>query len=438
MFERFTDRARRVVVLAQDEARLLRHNYIGTEHILLGLVQEGEGVAAKVLDRLGISLDAVRSKVEDFIGEGGPGAPEGHIPFTPRSKKVLELSLREALQLGHNYIGTEHILLGLIREGKGVGAEVLVSLGAELSAVRQEVVQQLSGYRVSPGGARWSGPLGPRPRETPAAAKAGVEARRLAGAAAVGSQHYLLGLLHDQASLAAKALLDLGVTREAVEAKLAELEPAGTSDETPEQAGARRINLRVEGQSLTLEVDDPDLAAALAQAMAGRTVRVVRGTDPEAEAAGFPNLWVAVSRTVDELTRRLTTMAGVRPTVANPAAYWRPPEIGPGPHAARYWMVNMATGPAGYLEVGPGGDREAVRAWLADWLRHWRGLGLPRPGGAGPPGTDCAVLWMTVVAAGDSFAIGGYGSGPDGPAGSTPAPLDEVAKAAIDDLSMAV
>ena len=125
MFERFTDRARRVVVLAQEEARLLNHNYIGTEHILLGLIHEGEGVAAKALESLGISLEAVRSQVEEIIGQGG-SSPSGHIPFTPRAKKVLELSLREALQLGHNYIGTEHILLGLIREGEGVAAQVLV------------------------------------------------------------------------------------------------------------------------------------------------------------------------------------------------------------------------------------------------------------------------------------------------------------------------
>ena len=132
MFERFTDRARRVVVLAQEEARLLNHNYIGTEHILLGLIHEGEGVAAKALESLGISLEAVRSQVEEIIGQGG-SSPSGHIPFTPRAKKVLELSLREALQLGHNYIGTEHILLGLIREGEGVAAQVLVKLGADLS-----------------------------------------------------------------------------------------------------------------------------------------------------------------------------------------------------------------------------------------------------------------------------------------------------------------
>ncbi|MDJ0316721.1 ATP-dependent Clp protease ATP-binding subunit [Arthrobacter antibioticus] len=146
MFERFTDRARRVVVLAQEEARMLNHNYIGTEHILLGLIHEGEGVAAKALESLNISLDGVREQVQEIIGQGQQ-APSGHIPFTPRAKKVLELSLREALQLGHNYIGTEHILLGLIREGEGVAAQVLVKLGADLGRVRQQVIQLLSGYQ---------------------------------------------------------------------------------------------------------------------------------------------------------------------------------------------------------------------------------------------------------------------------------------------------
>ncbi|WP_104176220.1 ATP-dependent Clp protease ATP-binding subunit, partial [Arthrobacter sp. Y81] len=152
MFERFTDRARRAVVLAQEEARTLNHNYIGTEHILLGLIHEGEGVAAKALEALGISLDGVREQVQEILGPGQP-SPSGHIPFTPRAKKVLELALREALQLGHNYIGTEHILLGLIREGEGVAAQVLVKLGADLNRVRQEVVQLLSGYQGETAGA---------------------------------------------------------------------------------------------------------------------------------------------------------------------------------------------------------------------------------------------------------------------------------------------
>ncbi len=144
MFQRFSDSARRVVVLAQEEARKLNHNYIGTEHLLLGLIQEGEGVAAKSLETFQVNLDAVRSQVVEVIGRGS-SPPSGHIPFTPRAKKVLELSLREALQLGHNYIGTEHILLGLIREGEGVAAKVLVKLGVDLERLRNQVLKSLTG-----------------------------------------------------------------------------------------------------------------------------------------------------------------------------------------------------------------------------------------------------------------------------------------------------
>jgi hypothetical protein len=163
MFERFTDRARRVVVLAQEEARMLNHNYIGTEHILLGLIREGEGVAARALESLGISLEAARQQVEEIIGQG-QHAPSGHIPFTPRAKRVLELSLRESRQLGHNYIGTEHILLGLLREGEGVAAQVLVRLGADLNRVRQQVIQLLHGQQDEKPAAAGMGPPGPAGR----------------------------------------------------------------------------------------------------------------------------------------------------------------------------------------------------------------------------------------------------------------------------------
>jgi ATP-dependent Clp protease ATP-binding subunit ClpC len=160
LFDKFTDRARRVIVLAQDEARMLNQNYIGTEHLLLGLIHEGEGVAAKALEQLGLSLDVVRKQVEDMIGNG-QNAPAGHIPFTPRAKKVLEFSMRESLQLGHAYIGTEHILLGLIREGEGVAAQVLIKLGADLNRVRSTVLQLLSGYnekQAATAGAPEAGP----------------------------------------------------------------------------------------------------------------------------------------------------------------------------------------------------------------------------------------------------------------------------------------
>jgi len=175
MFERFTDRARRVVVLAQDEARTLHHNYIGTEHILLGLIHEGQGVAAKTLESLGISLEAVRQQVEEIIGQG-QGPQQGHIPFTPRAKKVLELSLREAQQLDHNYIGTEHILLGLIREGQGVAALVLVKLGADLNRVRQQVIQLLHGHQGQEPASSGTAPGEPQHGQGPSDVPARVEA----------------------------------------------------------------------------------------------------------------------------------------------------------------------------------------------------------------------------------------------------------------------
>jgi ATP-dependent Clp protease ATP-binding subunit ClpA len=162
VFERFTDRARRVVVLAQEEARMLDHNYIGTEHLLLGLINEGEGIAAQALEALGISLADARRDIEEIIGRGQGPLPS-HIPFTPRAKKVLELALREALQLGHNYIGTEHILLGLVREGEGVAAQVLEKHGADLTRVRQTVIELLPGSSESAG----RSPRRRRPRRTP-------------------------------------------------------------------------------------------------------------------------------------------------------------------------------------------------------------------------------------------------------------------------------
>ena len=147
MFERFTDRARRVVVLAQGEARGLNHNWIGTEHLLLGVISEGNGVGARALEAMRISPVAARQEIESIIGRGQEPVGDGHIPFTPRAKKVLEQSLLESMQLGHDYIGTEHILLGLMREGDGVAAQVLVKLGADQNRVRQQVIQLLHGYQ---------------------------------------------------------------------------------------------------------------------------------------------------------------------------------------------------------------------------------------------------------------------------------------------------
>jgi ATP-dependent Clp protease ATP-binding subunit ClpC len=157
VFERFTDRARRVLTLAQEEARQLNHSFIGTEHILLGLIHEGDGVGAQALRSLGISSQVVRDKVQEIVGTAGTVA-DGSPPFTPRAKKVLELALREALQLNHSYIGTEHILLGLVREGEGVAATVLVSLGADLPRVRQEVNSLMSGGQEAAAGRRSADP----------------------------------------------------------------------------------------------------------------------------------------------------------------------------------------------------------------------------------------------------------------------------------------
>jgi ATP-dependent Clp protease ATP-binding subunit ClpA len=244
VFERFTDRARRVVVLAQEESRRLNHDFIGTEHILLGLIQEREGVAAQALGALGIRLEAVRARVEEIVGRG-ESTPSGHIPFTPRAKKVLELSLREALQFGHNYIGTEHLLLGLIREGEGVAATVLVGLGADLESVRQKVVQLLSGYqgpeskeagvtvqagrafellRSVRGGA--AAPVGLDDlvlrRFTVASCRvlllAESEALRL-GHTSVRSEHLLLGLLADDEGDAAAVLAGVGIDRATVRSR---------------------------------------------------------------------------------------------------------------------------------------------------------------------------------------------------------------------------
>src|SRR5579875_2268447 len=215
MFERFTDRARRVVVLAQEEARMLNHNYIGTEHILLGLIHEGEGVAAKALESLGISLEAVRQQVEEIIGQGQQ-APSGHIPFTPRAKKVLGLALREALTLSHNYIGTEHILLGIVQEVDGIGAQILRDQAGDLTAVRTAVLAILPTAQPTQA-RRWllrhfgpgsSGGTGAAAdlQTYPAAATTLTKAARLAGTRPVGSHHLLMAALADPDTVAARTL----------------------------------------------------------------------------------------------------------------------------------------------------------------------------------------------------------------------------------------
>jgi ATP-dependent Clp protease ATP-binding subunit ClpC len=296
MFERFTDRARATVVNAQDEARRLRHNYIGTEHILLGLIRESDGVAALALTALDVSLEAVREQVREIIGEGD-AAPRGHIPFTPRAKKVLELSLREALHLHHNYIGTEHILLGLVREGEGVAAQVLVRLGADLGRVRQQVNQLLA---QAPGGATPEPPAARR--RTPAAELAEAAAEQLAGGSPVGSHHLLEALVRSEDSAAARALAALGVDPDTLSAKLDELGIDGTTDLTDEEAAARRMEIQVVDGEVRVVLRD-DATVELARAVTGHLGGPVRGDDPA--AGGLVGLHQTVVRSLTELRARV-------------------------------------------------------------------------------------------------------------------------------------
>jgi ATP-dependent Clp protease ATP-binding subunit ClpA len=263
MFERFTDRARRVLVLAQDEARAMEHNFLGTEHILLGLVAEGEGVGAKALTELGVAHDDLRNRIVQVVPQGDPGTASGAPPFTPRSKQVLELALKEALEMNHNYIGTEHLLLGLIREASGVAAQVLIASGLDLTAVRAKVLTLLAGFV----------PANPFGRTTPAGGQLATRARALAATEAVGSQHFLLGILEDPGSLGARVLGSLGVTKEAVSARVREIGVGGTTDEMPAAKRATtdkpfRFDL---GPNMTLSVDDPELARKIAVSLTDAT-----------------------------------------------------------------------------------------------------------------------------------------------------------------------
>ena len=276
MFERFTAHARHVVVLAQEEARQLNHNYIGTEHVLLGLLGEREGIAFRVLESFGLSHDSARQEVAGLVGTGKK-APSGHIPFTPRAKKTLELSLREALALHHNYIGTEHVLLGLIREGDGVAAQIMRN-HADLLTIRTAVLESApagkaeSGTRVlrwlRRGAAAEAGLVAGQPAEqttltaTPAADATLSEAARLAGAQPVGSHHLLLAALADTDSAAARALATMGIDLEQAREALQGMDVTGTSDEQPEVAGRRQMVIHAGADRLTIEVTDPVIVAA--------------------------------------------------------------------------------------------------------------------------------------------------------------------------------
>jgi ATP-dependent Clp protease ATP-binding subunit ClpC len=326
MFERFTNRARHVVVLAQEEARRLHHNYIGTEHILLGLLGEPEGVASRALERFGMSLEGTRDEVEAIVGVG-TGKATGHIPFTPRAKKTLEYALREALQLHHNYIGTEHILLGVMREGDGVGAQVLKQHSADLEPIRMAVLDLLPAVPGEPVrvGRRWLRRRGAAEpgeasepgdqaelRTTPAADTSLSEAARLAGSQPVGSHHLLLAALGDPDTAAARALAALGVDLDQAKEALRTADVTGTSDEQPEEAGRRQMLIRVTGDQVTIEATDlaiVTLGRAALEALGEKAspAGTIRGDLPE--SASLAHVWQALHDSLGVIGRRATLPA---------------------------------------------------------------------------------------------------------------------------------
>jgi ATP-dependent Clp protease ATP-binding subunit ClpC len=261
MFERFTDRARKVLVLASDEAEALGHGFIGTEHILLGMLREGEGLAAKALVALGASPDDLRRRVTATITPGPPLPAGTKPPFTPRAKKTLELALREALTMNHNYIGTEHLLLGLIAEGEGVGAQVLVAAGISMADVRAKVIELLSGFTTPAAGAP-----GAEPAPTPAGSAVLRAARAQAGTERLGSHHVLLALVADPDSRAARVLASLGATPEAIRARLEAIGPEGTTDEVVSADRLRGLEVAL-GDGVTLRIDDAALADTVRSAI---------------------------------------------------------------------------------------------------------------------------------------------------------------------------
>jgi hypothetical protein len=326
MFERFTDRARRVVVLSQEEARRLRHNYIGTEHILLGLLGERDGVAARALERFNLTLEGAREEVSAMVGTGTI-AMKGHIPFTPRAKKTLELSLREALQLHHNYIGTEHILLGVIREGEGVGAQILREHAADLLPVRVAVLEllQTAGAAAGPhllrGRRRSLAGSGETPelteeeagQPTTLAAEASLkEAARLAGGQAMGSHHLMLAALSDPNAAGARALSGLGIDLDRAKEALRGADVTGTSDELPEDAGRRQMVIRVAEDRLTIEATDPTILA-LGQAALGAVgdqaepPGTIRGDHPA--SLSLSDLWQTLRDSLFDIGRRARASA---------------------------------------------------------------------------------------------------------------------------------
>jgi len=356
MFERFTNPARHVVVLAQEEARQLQHNYIGTEHVFLGLLGEPRGVACQALERFGITRDGAREEVKAMIGLG-KHQPTGHIPFTPRAKKSLELALREALQLHHGYIGTEHILLGLIREEKGVAGQIMRKHSPDLTPIRMTVLDLVGATPTSPvGGPHWlrrRSAVLPVPGETiergePAEAdEAGertelrttraadnslTEAARLAGSQAVGSHHLLLAAIGDPDTAAARTLAALGVDLEQAREALRTADVAGTSDEQPEEAGRRQMVITVTDQQVTIEARDPLIvsvgrAAVDALGGAAEPPGTIRGDLPA--SASMAAVWQALHDSLLAIHRRAKLPEAPGPSSNAPDADQPGDEDGP-------------------------------------------------------------------------------------------------------------
>jgi hypothetical protein len=299
----------------------------------------------------------VRDQILGIVGRG-QGSQPGHIPFTPRSKKVLELSLREALRLGHRVIRPEHILLGLIREGEGVAAQILAGAGVDFGRLRQDIIDQIGGE------VRGRGRFGrgramrvPDPRLSPmtrGGASVADRATALAAGTPVGSQHYLLGILQEEASLAARALAALGVTREAVEAKLAEVGTEGTLDEPAEAAGARRTSLALSGDTVEVRIRDFQLAEQLNTLLARQHSTVLEGS----ALPGSDRIWSTLQPVLREVVRDLEAKS----------TSWTPPGWPSEVTVAAYVVSSQPDGPVGRLAVAQGVDEAAVRAWLADSL----------------------------------------------------------------------
>ena len=362
MFERFTGKARRTIVLAQEEARSLNHNFIGTEHILLGLLHEGQGVGPRALTQFGMTLEGAREEVTAIVSAGKQPPSSGHIPFTPRAKKTLELALREALQLHHNYIGTEHILLGLIREGDGVAVQVLRQHG-DLLKIRAAVLDLVQAMApVEPRGRNWlrrvSAVLG-KPGEageelgegteqsvlsaSPAADATLSAAAQLAGGEPVGSHHLLLAALSDVNSAAARVLASLGVDLTQAKDALHHADIAGTSDELPEDAGRRQMNLQVTDETVMIVATDEALvksghAALEALGPAATRGGVIRGADLTGlPAANLAKAWAAFHDALSAIAtspRATTTTNGEPEDTAGAEAAQPGDAAEPGPDAA--------------------------------------------------------------------------------------------------------